>query len=73
MNKNYYDINKIKAIEICVSKGVSINYLASCKDYKEYFDYFKSQKEGNRPSFELLTQEEFNIIKKVLLWTNWKE
>ena len=61
-----------KASEICVSKGVSIRYLAKCKDYKKYYDHFKNQGKRNRPSFELLTQEEFDIVKKALLWMNWK-
>jgi len=69
-NKEYYDPNNIKAIEICVSKGVNINYLDSCKNYEEYLSDFYNDRKGNKSSFELLTKEEFDLIKKVLLWTN---
>lgn len=57
----------LKALEIIKKKNVNVGYLLICDDYEEYLDDFNDrQGEGNLPSFELLTQEEYNLLKEVL-------
>lgn len=59
---------KFKALEIIKEKRVNIGYLLLCDDYEEYLDDFNDrQGEGNLPSFELLTKEEYDLLKEVLL------
>lgn len=54
-------------IEIIKDNQVNIGYLLDCDNYEEYLDYFNDRTgEGNLPSFKLLTEEEFNLLKEVL-------
>lgn len=56
-----------RVLEIIREKKVNIGYLLLCDDYEDYLDDFNDrQGEGNLPSFELLTKEEYDLLKKVL-------
>lgn len=67
-------LTKIMAIKIVTKKNVDILALDywirvfnGKLTYKTYLGILKDYNLGGK-----LTQEEFKIVKKVLLWTNWK-
>lgn len=65
-----YSKKQDKILRIIKEKQVNVGYLLACDDYEEYLDYFNDrQGEGNLPSFELLTQEEFDLLKEY--FTKW--
>ena len=59
--KEYEDVNnvakRLKALEIIKKKKVNVRFLISCKTLKEYNDVISDH----------LTQEEYDLLKEVLL------
>jgi len=59
VHKDFIDknIKKLKALEIIKEKRVNVRFLISCKTLKEYNDVISDH----------LTQEEYDLLKEVLL------
>ena len=66
---------ELKALEIIKSKSVNVKnliiYCFELKDtYEDYIDVFNYGDNYWDLGRELLTKEEFNLLKEVLLWTD---